>query len=88
MRSLPGDAASARTFLQSLSVPIVVVGHSYGGAVVTNAATGTVFTSFATGLDNVDKAMAYPVVVSDRDRRQDHSARPSSERWPSAVVRR
>ncbi|MEV5965999.1 alpha/beta hydrolase [Kribbella sp. NPDC051952] len=118
LRSLPGDAATVRTFLQSLSGPVVLVGHSYGGAVATNAATGvpnvkalvyvnafaldqgetalqmagpdsalsvpdpttifdfvpagpptattdlylkksTVFTSFATGLDNDDKAMAY-----------------------------
>jgi pimeloyl-ACP methyl ester carboxylesterase len=40
LRSLPGDAASVRVFLQSLSGPIVLVGHSYGGAVVTNAAAG------------------------------------------------
>lgn len=40
LRSLPGDAASVRDFLQTLSGPVVVVGHSYGGAVVTNAATG------------------------------------------------
>jgi pimeloyl-ACP methyl ester carboxylesterase len=40
LRSLPGDAASVRTFLQSVSGPIVLVGHSYGGAVITNAATG------------------------------------------------
>ena len=40
LRSLAGDAASVRAFLETLSGPIVVVGHSYGGAVVTNAATG------------------------------------------------
>ncbi len=40
LRSLPGDSASVRAFLESLSGPIVLVGHSYGGAVITNAATG------------------------------------------------
>ena len=40
LRSLSGDAAYLRTFLESLRGPIVLVGHSYGGAVITNAATG------------------------------------------------
>ncbi|WP_410791149.1 alpha/beta fold hydrolase [Kribbella sp. C-35] len=40
LRSLPGDAATVRAFLQTLPGPVVLVGHSYGGAVVTNAATG------------------------------------------------
>jgi pimeloyl-ACP methyl ester carboxylesterase len=40
LRSLSGDAAYLREYLESLSGPIVLVGHSYGGAVITNAATG------------------------------------------------
>lgn len=40
LRSLAGDAATVRGFLETLSGPIVLVGHSYGGAVITNAATG------------------------------------------------
>ena len=40
LRGLTGDAAYLRTFLGTLSGPIVLVGHSYGGAVITNAATG------------------------------------------------
>ncbi|MFB4276759.1 alpha/beta fold hydrolase [Nonomuraea sp. MTCD27] len=40
LRSLSGDAASVRAFLETLTGPIVLVGHSYGGAVITNAATG------------------------------------------------
>ena len=40
LRSLSGDAASVRAFLDTLTGPVVLVGHSYGGAVVTNAATG------------------------------------------------
>ncbi|HEX3488812.1 MAG TPA: alpha/beta hydrolase [Streptosporangiaceae bacterium] len=37
---LPYDAAFIRDFLHTISGPIVLVGHSYGGAVITNAATG------------------------------------------------
>jgi pimeloyl-ACP methyl ester carboxylesterase len=40
LRSLSGDAAYVRAFLDTLTGPIVLVGHSYGGAVITNAATG------------------------------------------------
>lgn len=40
LRSVAGDAASVRTFLQTLTGPVVLVGHSYGGFVITNAATG------------------------------------------------
>ena len=40
LRSLSGDAAKVRTFLDTVQGPIVLVGHSYGGAVITNAATG------------------------------------------------
>jgi len=40
LRSLSGDVAYVRTFLETLEGPIVLAGHSYGGAVITNAATG------------------------------------------------
>lgn len=40
LRSLSGDAASVRAFLQTIHGPVVLVAHSYGGAVITNAATG------------------------------------------------
>ncbi|MEV4352365.1 alpha/beta hydrolase [Actinoplanes sp. NPDC049596] len=40
LRSLSGDAASIRAYLQTVPGPVVLVGHSYGGAVITNAATG------------------------------------------------
>ena len=39
LRGLPGDATYLAEFLRSLSGPIVLVGHSYGGAVISNAAT-------------------------------------------------
>ncbi|WP_432947178.1 alpha/beta fold hydrolase [Kribbella sp. CA-253562] len=40
LRSLSGDAASIRAYLDTIPGPIVLVAHSYGGAVVSNAATG------------------------------------------------
>ena len=40
LRSLSGDAAYVQAYLDTLSGPVVLVGHSYGGAVITNAATG------------------------------------------------
>jgi pimeloyl-ACP methyl ester carboxylesterase len=40
LRSLPGDSATIAGFLSTIAGPIVLVGHSYGGAVITNAATG------------------------------------------------
>src|SRR5262245_14601347 len=49
LRSLPGDSATIADFLATLTGPIILVGHSYGGAVITNAATGN---------DNV-KALVY-----------------------------
>jgi pimeloyl-ACP methyl ester carboxylesterase len=49
LRSLSGDAASVRDVLASIEGPIVLVGHSYGGLVITQAAAG---------LDSV-KALVY-----------------------------
>ncbi|MFC4529461.1 alpha/beta hydrolase [Sphaerisporangium dianthi] len=40
LRNLTTDAASVADFLKTLSGPIVLVGHSYGGSVITNAAAG------------------------------------------------
>ena len=40
LRGLTSDSAYITNFLQSISGPIILVGHSYGGAVITNAATG------------------------------------------------
>ncbi|MFG1820654.1 alpha/beta fold hydrolase [Kribbella sp. NPDC049174] len=40
LRSVAGDAASVRAFVQTVPGPVVLVGHSYGGFVITNAATG------------------------------------------------
>jgi pimeloyl-ACP methyl ester carboxylesterase len=40
LRELRGDAAYVAALLRSIEGPIVMVGHSYGGAVISNAATG------------------------------------------------
>ena len=40
LRGLAADSASIAAYLSTISGPIVLVGHSYGGAVITNAALG------------------------------------------------
>jgi pimeloyl-ACP methyl ester carboxylesterase len=40
LRSLAGDAGYLASFLAQTPGPIVLAGHSYGGAVITNAAAG------------------------------------------------
>ncbi len=40
LRGLASDAATLADFLATIPGPIVLAGHSYGGAVITNAATG------------------------------------------------
>ncbi len=40
LRGPQTDGAYLRQFLTTISGPVVLVGHSYGGAVITNAATG------------------------------------------------
>jgi pimeloyl-ACP methyl ester carboxylesterase len=40
LRSVPGDAAYVRDVIASIGRPVVLVGHSYGGMVATQAAAG------------------------------------------------
>jgi pimeloyl-ACP methyl ester carboxylesterase len=40
LRGLVSDSDYLRSFLATIPGPVVLVGHSYGGAVITNAATG------------------------------------------------
>jgi pimeloyl-ACP methyl ester carboxylesterase len=40
LRSVDGDSAYLRSILDTIKGPIVLVGHSYGGVLITNAATG------------------------------------------------
>src|SRR5215472_1442321 len=38
LRSVKGDADTVRALLASINTPVVLVGHSYGGMVISNAA--------------------------------------------------
>jgi pimeloyl-ACP methyl ester carboxylesterase len=40
LQGLASDSAYLSSYLSSISGPVILVGHSYGGAVITNAATG------------------------------------------------
>jgi len=40
LQSVQGDSAYLKSVLATISGPIVLVGHSYGGMIITNAATG------------------------------------------------
>ncbi|MDP4510093.1 alpha/beta fold hydrolase [Nonomuraea turcica] len=40
LRDLPGDAAYVSSVLDTIEGPVVLVGHSYGGAVISTAAVG------------------------------------------------
>ena len=40
LRDLPGDAAFVRDAIAGIGTPVLLVGHSYGGMVVTEAAAG------------------------------------------------
>src|SRR2546429_6172390 len=40
LRGLASDPAYVASFLATISGPVILVGHSYGGAVITNAAAG------------------------------------------------
>jgi len=69
LRSLAGDAAAITDLVRAVEGPIVLVGHSYGGAVITNVAadagdiSALVFVAaFApdAGESNIDLAMREP----------------------------
>jgi pimeloyl-ACP methyl ester carboxylesterase len=40
LRGLASDSAYLASFVKQIAGPVLLVGHSYGGAVITNAATG------------------------------------------------
>jgi pimeloyl-ACP methyl ester carboxylesterase len=39
LRGIPADSADIASYLDQIPGPVLAVGHSYGGAVITNAAT-------------------------------------------------
>ncbi|AWW41886.1 alpha/beta hydrolase [Streptomyces sp. AS58] len=73
LRSLSGDAASVKNLLASIDGPVVLVGHSYGGAVISNAAHGS---------DNV-KALVYAdAFLLDKG----ESANDLASKFPGSVI--
>ena len=42
MRDLGSDGAALATFVSTIAGPVVLVGHSYGGAVITQATVSNV----------------------------------------------
>jgi pimeloyl-ACP methyl ester carboxylesterase len=51
LRGLMPDSAYLASYLSTISGPIVLVGHSYGAAVITNAAVGNANVKIAPGTD-------------------------------------
>ena len=81
LRGVAADAAYLRSVLKTIEGPIVLVGHSYGGAVITNAAVG---------VPRV-KALVYIAAVApeEGESQMDIFARfPGSLLGPSTIVER
>jgi len=75
LRGLTGDADYVRSLLQTVSGPVVLVGHSYGSAVITNAARG---------LANV-KALVY-IAAFVPDAGENIATTPDPETYPGALL--
>jgi pimeloyl-ACP methyl ester carboxylesterase len=63
LRSLSGDSGALRDYLAAVSGPIVLVGHSYGGAVITNAAAGNASVRALVYVDAFAPAAGQPIAV-------------------------
>ncbi|MRH92156.1 alpha/beta fold hydrolase [Nocardia sp. SYP-A9097] len=74
LRSLAGDAAYLRDVLAGISGPVVLVGHSYGGMVITEAATGS---------DNKVAALVYVCAFAPE---QNESALELSTKFPGSTL--
>jgi pimeloyl-ACP methyl ester carboxylesterase len=81
LRSLSGDAAYVSSVLDTIQGPIVLVGHSYGGAVITNAAVGH---------DNVEALVYIAAFAPDAGESlvQLVTMNPGSEIGPSTLITR
>ena len=73
LRSLPGDAAYVRDIIATITGPVVLVGHSYGGMVTTEAASGN------------DKVAALVYVCAFAPE-QDESAFELSTKFPGSTL--
>jgi pimeloyl-ACP methyl ester carboxylesterase len=63
LRGLSTDAGALRDYLGAITGPIVLVGHSYGGAVITNAATGSTAVKALVYVDAFAPAEGQPVIA-------------------------
>jgi len=81
LRSLSSDAAYVSSVLDTITGPIVLVGHSYGGAVITNAALGH---------DNVEALVYIAAFAPDAGESllQLVTMNPGSEIGPSTLITR
>jgi pimeloyl-ACP methyl ester carboxylesterase len=88
LRQLSGDADAVAAFVGAIDGPVLLVGHSYGGAVITRAATelpnvvGLVYVA-AFGLDEGETVLSVQAPFPPTMLAQ--SARPSSYPAPGAV---
>lgn len=83
LRSLESDSAYVRSIVDSIDGDVVLVGHSYGGGVITNAATGA---------DNVDALVYVAGHAPDKGETvsqfSDPQKYPGSELTPESLVAR
>ena len=73
LRSVKGDSDNVRSLLVTIKTPVVLVGHSYGGMVISNAATGA---------DNV-KALVYVAAFAPD---KGESAGALNSKFPGSLV--
>ena len=86
LRGLTSDADYVRSVLQTIEGPIVLVGHSYGGAVISNAARGVdnvealvYIAAFAPDTGEIPRAAGHP-----EPRNPHHPRRPGRAALPAA----
>lgn len=83
LRDLASDSAYVRSVVDSIHGDVVLVGHSYGGAVITNAATGA---------DNVDALVYVAAFAPDKGETvgqyNDPVKYPGAELTPDSLVLR
>lgn len=81
LRGIAADAAYLQSVLATITTPVVLVGHSYGGAVITNAAAGA---------PNV-KALVYVAAVAPdkgESQRDIFTRFPGSRLGPATILER
>jgi pimeloyl-ACP methyl ester carboxylesterase len=75
LRGLTSDSNYIRSFLQTIKGPIILVGHSYGGAVITNAARG---------VPNVKALVYVDAFLPDKGQSAATAAQP--DKYPGALL--